>query len=451
MIADVPPSIPVIVFRPDLTGEIKLTAGAFLLNQVSFSIIGSGSQRISINGENASRIFFVSDPGQDLTFSISGLTLTGGFSSANGGAILFRRSLASQGLCRYRMLPQTSAGGFQTKAFWNWIAALSPTIPRPPMAGRSTISLARYHCEAAQSPRTTRSSARGIENAFGGELWVDSSTFSSNRAQSGGGAIDSFEAITSISNTTISGNAADFGGGIYSEKSAVSIWQSTVVRNTALKSVGGILTSATKPVSTTIHNTIVAGNTVLGKPSDLSTNNSSFVNVSQLSSNNLIGDRLSAGGLVHRIKGNILGAGSTNLFRPLADNGGPTATHALLPGSPAINAGNPAFALDAEALPLTTDQRGFPRFSFGTNDIGAFEVAENPISIVSLEATPGVSATMRWTSEAGVSYDVLRSTDLKAWLPIAQGITAVGGLTSWTDNAPPLGRAFYVIRISTAK
>jgi len=61
---------------------------------------------------------------------------------------------------------------------------------------------------------------------------------------------------------------------------------------------------------------------------------------------------------------------------PLQDNGGPTFTHALLVGSPAIDAGDPNFDPNSFTPPLTTDQRGsgFPRVANGRIDIGAFEV-----------------------------------------------------------------------------
>ena len=55
---------------------------------------------------------------------------------------------------------------------------------------------------------------------------------------------------------------------------------------------------------------------------------------------------------------------------PLADNGGPTLTHALLAGSPALNAGDPAIA-----HPPATDQRGDARIAQGRIDIGAVEMA----------------------------------------------------------------------------
>ena len=449
-IADAPPTNPVIIFQPGLTGEIELVAGAFQLDQVSFSIIGPGSQQVSINGKDVSRIFFVSDPLQDLTYSISGLTMRAGFSATNGGAIFSDESLLLSN-CVLSESAADNGGAIANEG--------SLELDNCTLSDNSATTyggaidnfaglLALRDCTIA---RNQAAFGGGIENFSGSELWVDSSTFSGNIAGSSGGAIDSFGSFANISNTTISGNQAGFGAGIFNEQGTLSIWQSTIVKNAAVTSVGGILTRVTAPVSTTLHNTIVAGNTQSDSPSDLSTNNSSFVNVNQFSSNNLIGNRNSAGGLRNGINGNIVGAEATSIFRPLGDNGGPTATHALLPGSLAINAGNPSFALDSEGLPLTTDQRGLPRFAFIKNDIGAYETSENPISIVSIDANPGASATIRWTSEAGLSYDVMRSTDLKTFDRIATGITAAGGLTSFTDNDPPLGRAFYVIRSSTSE
>ena len=61
------------------------------------------------------------------------------------------------------------------------------------------------------------------------------------------------------------------------------------------------------------------------------------------------------------------------ILSPLANNGGPTRTHALVPGSPALD-------LDATCRPdLTTDQRGYPRpETVGTGcDAGAFEGTKN--------------------------------------------------------------------------
>ena len=61
---------------------------------------------------------------------------------------------------------------------------------------------------------------------------------------------------------------------------------------------------------------------------------------------------------------------------PLADNGGPTQTMALLPGSPAIDAGSNALIPSG----VTTDQRGYARINNGTVDIGAYEYV-NPLVV----------------------------------------------------------------------
>jgi hypothetical protein len=83
---------------------------------------------------------------------------------------------------------------------------------------------------------------------------------------------------------------------------------------------------------------------------------------------------LGTGGLANGINGNLVGSSESPidpLLGPLQDNGGPTLTHALLPGSPAINVGDPGFT-----PPPDFDQRGAPysRIAGGRIDIGAFEV-----------------------------------------------------------------------------
>ena len=97
------------------------------------------------------------------------------------------------------------------------------------------------------------------------------------------------------------------------------------------------------------------------------------------SSCNLIGSVLisqgGSSGPQNEVNGNRVGVTDMGLA-PLANNGGPTPTIALLPGSPAIDAGSVALAVDpATGLPLATDQRGagFARIVNGTVDIGAFE------------------------------------------------------------------------------
>ena len=70
----------------------------------------------------------------------------------------------------------------------------------------------------------------------------------------------------------------------------------------------------------------------------------------------------------HQFRQQYYGRGPA-AWRPLADNGGPTQTMALLAGSPAINTGSSALIPSG----VTTDQRGYARIFNGTVDIGAYE------------------------------------------------------------------------------
>ena len=76
-----------------------------------------------------------------------------------------------------------------------------------------------------------------------------------------------------------------------------------------------------------------------------------------------------------------------SLLGPLQNNGGPTQTMALLPGSPAIDAGANTLAVDAQGNPLTTDQRGLARVSGADVDIGAFEIQAPALTALSASAS----------------------------------------------------------------
>jgi hypothetical protein len=114
-----------------------------------------------------------------------------------------------------------------------------------------------------------------------------------------------------------------------------------------------------------LFNTIVAGNFRGAAPS--TTADDIAGNVVKSSVFNLIGIG-GSGGLTNGSSGNQVGVVNVGLA-PLANNGGPTQTVALLPGSPAIDKGSNSYVTAGE-----TDERGLPRLADGTVDIGAFEV-----------------------------------------------------------------------------
>jgi hypothetical protein len=129
----------------------------------------------------------------------------------------------------------------------------------------------------------------------------------------------------------------------------------TISGNSAKNADGGLYNFSG---TTSLTNTIVAGNSADSSPSDIVVNSGSVSG-----SHDLVGTG-GSGGLQNGVNGNIVGVADPGLA-PLGNYGGPTQTMALLPGSPAINAGKTGANIP------TTDQRGEPRV--GAPDIGAFE------------------------------------------------------------------------------
>ena len=190
-------------------------------------------------------------------------------------------------------------------------------------------------------------------------LMLTGSTVNGNAAADGGG-IYLYYASGTFRNTTISGNEAnDEGGGVCTLADwdqTVDLVNCTVYDNTGDDQGGGMFIEPTFRVN--VKNTILAGNSAgVAGPEVWGAIESYDYNLIQDTSGATLNGLLS-----HTI------AGSSPLLGPLADNGGPTWTHALLPGSPAINAGS---CTDIAGDPITTDQRGVGRIS--PCDIGAWE------------------------------------------------------------------------------
>jgi CSLREA domain-containing protein len=197
----------------------------------------------------------------------------------------------------------------------------------------------------------------GIDNL--GAAQLTSSTVSGNSAGRDGGGIDNFSNSTvELTNSTVSGNVAEFGGGI-ANQSMVRLTNCTVSSNSANSDGGGIKNFF---VSNTVEltNTIVASQT-LGLDCHGIPVTSRGHNLDSDGSCNL------------GASGDIT---NTNpLLGPLQNYGGDTETHALLPGSPAID------AAENIACP-TTDQRGVTRPQGPGCDIGAFEIQKIYLPLV---------------------------------------------------------------------
>ncbi|NJL01778.1 MAG: CHAT domain-containing protein [Spirulinaceae cyanobacterium SM2_1_0] len=226
----------------------------------------------------------------------------------------------------------------------------------------------------------------GIDNS--GTLILNNSTISGNRAtgsSADGGGIHN-TGTTTLNNSTVSGNLADVGttsegGGIRNNSGTLILNNSTIAYNTVGNSDGGGIFQSGVGATTVSYNSIIANNV---DSNDGATPDLGGDFATSTFSSNLISSIAGATGLA--LGPDSIVTANPGLL-PLADNGGPTQTHALSPSSPAINAGNNGLA---PALRNISDQRGFvPGIAGGTVDIGAFELgAVDPSPPPTLDPSP---------------------------------------------------------------
>jgi len=229
----------------------------------------------------------------------------------------------------------------------------------------------------------TNSTLSGNTGAFGGAsynagtLTIVNSTVSGNTASEGAGTYNA--GTLTITNSTFSGNTAGGGGAVIS-LGPLLIANSTLSGNSA-NFAGGIFDLGTLQIGNTILNAGASGANIYSNGEPVT---SLGYNISSDNGNGFLngpGDQVN----------------TDPLLGPLQDNGGPTFTHALLPGSPAINAGNPAFT-----PPPFFDQRGpgFDRVVSGRVDIGSFEVQSGATPTPTPTATPTPTQTSTPTPTA---------------------------------------------------
>jgi hypothetical protein len=361
-------------FAPNVVGSIVLTSGEVVVPK-SRTVTGPGAKVLTVSGNNVSRVFHITGGASQ----ISDLGLTNGHAFAGGGGIALE-------------------------------AGTSLVVSNCAVSG----------CYA-QSADLANLGGGAISLINLATLTLVNSTISSNSTPYYGGGLYLFNNATgSLVNCTVSGNrtldgSGDevWGGGIFMiNGSVLTVTNSTIANNSSGAAGGGVYKGFNG--SATFRNSLVAGNTAPGGP-------------------DCFGPYVSAGfNLIGNTSGSTgFGATGDQLNKnpqllPLAYNGGPTMTHALLTTSPAVDAGGPGG--------LAADQRGKLRpFDFpsvanapggNSSDIGAFEVNPPEASIVK----SGNNVVISWPSYY-VGYTVQSTTDpslLTGWLPVPGTPALVG-------------------------
>lgn len=389
-----------VTFQAGLTGTIVLTSGEIPVTD-DLVITGPGAGLLAVSGNDSSRIFLVDDGTAAVReVTLSGLTMTEGrvivFGYAYGGAI---RVDGEDLTVLDSVISQSSASPFgpTTKGLGGGISSAGGNLRiersavtgnsagwgslsgRPSLGGNLFVENGSLTLLDSRVSGGVSDLGSGV-HVEGGTHVIRRTTIDDNLSPFGIGAgITIGPGELDLEESTVSGND---GSGLYvSDDAVVRVLNSTISGNTSTNRGGGVdVVGATLD----LRLTTVSGNS--GPDGNLSVDSGGTINldhaiVANGTPQDLFRDSsLEVINAVYSLVENpgtaINGTNANNLLGvdpnlgPLANNGGPTETHALLPGSLAIDAGDPLIP-----NPPPTDQRGpgFVRIFNGRVDLGSFE------------------------------------------------------------------------------
>ncbi|MFD2572634.1 choice-of-anchor Q domain-containing protein, partial [Spirosoma soli] len=321
-----------------------------IVDDVTF--IGPGASNLTVRRSSGGNYRIFNIPNNN-TVSFSGFTIADGFADQdNGGGINSGGSLTLTN-CLFRNNSATYEGGgvrtITVQLIVNGCSFVSNSGPTGAAICQKYGSL--NVTNTLFSGNISSNVGGGIFSA-GGPATITNCLFTANQAFEGGGIGFRDNTTGLITNCTFSGNRVNSRGSAVSLKDDASATLINTTISANIANEGAIFTNSSGAL--VLKNCIVAGNSANANP-DIAGS------VAANSSYNVIGTSGSSG-LTNGVSNNQVGVDA--LLAPLGNYGGPFQTHALLPGSPAINAGTTSGA-------PTTDQRGIARV--GATDIGSFE------------------------------------------------------------------------------
>ncbi len=364
---------------------ITLTSDQLTIDK-NLTIAGPGANVLTIQRDAAAltyfRIFDTYTTANNISVAISGLTIARGHSPffVSAGGIVNRHTLTLTGVAIVENQGSIGAGILNTGVL---------TIANSTLSGNMTLA--------------TGGNGGGLRNT--GTATITNSTISGNSAAGGqgGGIINTDNGTLTLRNSTVVFNSADAGGAVPD-------------------GIGGGIYNNAGTTTFIVSNTIIAKNVAAAAPdvtqSSLSTQGYNLIGSFAVCSSGAPGDQFGC---------------AASPIDPLVDpllknNGGPTMTHALLSGSPAIEAGNSGGA--------NTDQRGFARPVDGStpnatggdgSDIGAYEVQADI-----LPGCSNVNRVVKNGNDGGTDSlrDVISKICAGSTITFAAGVTAVNLTTA---------------------
>lgn len=408
------------------TPRVITLAGSEIVvaNNGSLTIYGPGANRLTLNGNNASRILV---SGANVVVNIHDLRFTGGngvgaTNTGRGGAVY---NVGGTMVLTNSILTGNSAanGGAINNA-----ASASPSVP-------ATLTIVNCHI----SNNSSTSSGAAMQNFSTSTLHLRNSTVSNNTS-SGTGIAGAFQANgnVTITNSTFSGNSASAGtgGGLYYNGVTLLVTNSTFAFNSSSVGGGGFHRTGTNPTAI-FRNSIISNNTGATADPD------AFGLVTS-EGNNVIQNVAGSTGWVGSDQ-----QGVDPRLSPLGTYGGIGPTHLLLTPSPAINQGQNCVVdltctTSNPPVAVTTDSRGALRPSGANVDAGAVEIS-------------GAYTFVLPSAQVGVAYNHVISSSIGSstytfgggTLPPGINLTTNGGTAAATGQPTTSGSFKFFFNVET--
>jgi predicted outer membrane repeat protein len=444
-----------ITFNPALAGNTITLASQLGLTHAVTIDSSALAPRVTISGAGSTRVFYVNS---GVTATLKGLAITHGWNANNGGGI-YNKGTLTVDTC---MLDSNGAGD-RGGGIYN-------------DAGTLTVTFSTFQYNFANvSISSLVAGGGGIQNdGTASSLTVNGSLFAHNTTERAGGAISTIEGTATVTDSFFGNNHAGDSGGAIHDGNSLTISGSTLVNNDAVYDGGGIynynyLTMFNCTLAnnsalfgggvydnhgyglTLINNTLSGNSANAGGGGGLNVQHERALdyanNIIANSSTAAGGDCVIASSTISRNLNNLDDDHTCNAtltgdpkLHDLDNNGGLHSTMALMPGSPAIDAGNDTICT---AAPVNNrDQRGVIRPQGDHCDIGAYEAQLYSVplvtgwNLVSFRLHPVDTSITSVLASLGDQYSLVYAWDAvnSKWLIYDPALGALNDLNSLDET-----------------